>query len=1088
MSKQRNSFRRDRSIGSSRRRTRRFDLPELLERRLLLSAYTVSSPLDDGSVGTLRDAINQVNAGLFNEIDFSGPMTINLSSPLPNVTQTVTINGGSSPSVVLNGAGAGAAANGLELDGANSLVEGLAVESFTGNGLVVTGANTQVLNNLVSFNTGDGVDLSGNGDLLQGNLIGTAADGTETFDSLGNPIQGNRGKGVLVDGASNVTIGGTTAAARNVLSGNFLDGVAFANTQSLAMSGDVVEGNWIGLGLGAANGTAAGNLGDGVDLGTVKGYAVTGVLVGGTAPGTGNVISDNLGEGIYLNNSSNNLVEGNLIGTDAAGNADLNSSGFSLFPNAGDGIFLDVGASGNTFGGVGAGNIIAGNNGNGVSVQTGPVSVPNVFEGNTIGVDAFGLLDGNGADGMFIVSGSVVIGGSAPGQGNVISAQFGHGLSLFAGGTVVQGNSIGANSTGTVNWGCAQDGIFISSSGNVIGGAAAGQSNLIAFNGAGGTGAGVDVNSGTANAIRGNSIFSNATLGITLGADGVGVVLNDSNAHSGPNDFQNFPVITSVTGTPSAVTIAGTFTAAYEPAGSTFNLDFFANTSGDGSGYGQGMTYLGSATVTTDASGAASFSVTFSNVPAGQNVFSATATDANGNTSEFGQDVVGAIINQSGTTTTLTSSASQSTLGQPVTFTATVNGGTVLPTGSVTFSYTLNNVTTVLGTVALATNSNIVSLTTAALGVGQFTITAIYGGDSNYTGSSAAITQTVGRASTSTSLSSSANPSTFGQSVTLTAVVSAAVLGFTPTGTVMFLDGSSVLGTVNLDGAGTGVLTLSTLSVGTHTITAVYNSDSNFMASTSPALTQTVNAAPSSISGHVFFDVTGDGLSADDKTMAGVKIELFRDSNGNGTLDGSDVLVATAVSDNNGAYSFANLAPATYFVEEVTPAGYVRTAPTTSAFYANVVVSGSSFTHDDFDNFQTDNCSNEVKNVKFIIDGCKVVTNLRGQVHQGDTVTAQFTVTSGHTDMFSLVSYTAPGSSFNANDASEQKIYQDSSGVFGPGTHTLTVVVPRCYFQIDFVCGAAIDQFGPAGSNIFYSAEQRLISADNGGTNPPPSH
>jgi hypothetical protein len=48
----------------------------------------------------------------------------------------------------------------------------------------------------------------------------------------------------------------------------------------------------------------------------------------------------------------------------------------------------------------------------------------------------------------------------------------------------------------------------------------------------------------------------------------------------------------------------------------------------------------------------------------------------------------------------------------------------------------------------------------------------------------------------------------------------------------------------------------------------------------------------------------------------------------------------------------------------------------------------------------------------------------------------------------------------------------------------MTVVVPRCYFQIDFVCGSVIDHFGPAGSNIFYSAEDRLISADNGGSAP----
>ncbi len=91
-------------------------------------------------------------------------------------------------------------------------------------------------------------------------------------------------------------------------------------------------------------------------------------------------------------------------------------------------------------------------------------------------------------------------------------------------------------------------------------------------------------------------------------------------------------------------------------------------------------------------------------------------------------------------------------------------------------------------------------------------------------------------------------------------------------------------------------------------------------------------------------------------------------------------------------------------------------------------------------------------------------------------------------DMFSLVSYTAPGSTFVASQAGQQKIYNESRGAFGQGNWSLTVVVPPCYFQVDFVCGAVIDHFGPAGSNIFYSAQDRLISADNGGSSAPPAN
>ena len=81
-----------------------------------------------------------------------------------------------------------------------------------------------------------------------------------------------------------------------------------------------------------------------------------------------------------------------------------------------------------------------------------------------------------------------------------------------------------------------------------------------------------------------------------------------------------------------------------------------------------------------------------------------------------------------------------------------------------------------------------------------------------------------------------------------------------------------------------------------------------------------------------------------------------------------------------------------------------------------------------------------------------------------------------------LVSYTAPGATYDANTAAQQKIFDCDTGVFGPGSYTLTVSNPHSYFQVDFVSGYAIDKLGPPASNIFYSAQTRLFSADNGGT------
>jgi hypothetical protein len=189
------------------------------------------------------------------------------------------------------------------------------------------------------------------------------------------------------------------------------------------------------------------------------------------------------------------------------------------------------------------------------------------------------------------------------------------------------------------------------------------------------------------------------------------------------------------------------------------------------------------------------------------------------------------------TTTAVTASPSTAVFGQPVTLTATVtatNGGT--PTGTVTFK----SGNTVLGTGTLSGGT--ASLTTAALPVGTDSITAVYGGDANYAGStSAAFSESVKKASTTTALASSANPSTVGQTVTFTATLSPVAPGAgTPTGTVTFKDGSTTLGTGTLSG-GVATFSTSSLTAGPHSITASYGGDSHFNGSTSATLTQQVN-------------------------------------------------------------------------------------------------------------------------------------------------------------------------------------------------------------------------------------------------------
>ena len=202
------------------------------------------------------------------------------------------------------------------------------------------------------------------------------------------------------------------------------------------------------------------------------------------------------------------------------------------------------------------------------------------------------------------------------------------------------------------------------------------------------------------------------------------------------------------------------------------------------------------------------------------------------------------------TTTVLTSSVNPSVYGQSVTFTATVTANSP-GAGTLTGTVNFKDGTSLLGTGTLSGGT--ATFSTSTLAVGSHNITAVYGGDTNFSGStSAALSQTVNKASTATTLtSSSANQSVYqsvyGQAVTLKATVAAVAPGSgNPTGTVTFNDGTMFLGTSTISN-GVATFTTSALAVGTHPITAVYGSDSNFSPSTSALLSQTVNKDASTI-------------------------------------------------------------------------------------------------------------------------------------------------------------------------------------------------------------------------------------------------
>ncbi len=281
-----------------------------------------------------------------------------------------------------------------------------------------------------------------------------------------------------------------------------------------------------------------------------------------------------------------------------------------------------------------------------------------------------------------------------------------------------------------------------------------------------------------------------------------------------------------------------TLTSSPNPSIVGQSVTFTATVSGAG-GTPTGTVTFNFADGTSAASTLAGGTASINHIYAAGGPFTATATyngSVNFNTSSGSTTQQ---VNGKTSTTALTSSLDPSSLGQAVTFTATVTGAS--PTGTVQFK----DGASLLGTGTLAGGA--ASFTSSVLTVGSHGITAVYSGDaSNLASTSPSLTQTVNQtATTTTSLTSSVNPSQVGQAVTFTATVTSS--GGTPTGTVTFKDGVVAIGSATLAGGGVAALTISSLTRGSHSITAVYGGSATFITSTSAALVQAVNTPADSL-------------------------------------------------------------------------------------------------------------------------------------------------------------------------------------------------------------------------------------------------
>jgi hypothetical protein len=449
---------------------------------------------------------------------------------------------------------------------------------------------------------------------------------------------------IVVDGAGSGvpgTLGCMTSAAANVT----IRGLCMNRCPGYqirlqgAVANNVVAGNFFGTtydGLAVPAGASAGG---------VLQVFQTGTRIGGTDPADRNLfagVANPIWIGATGASGADVVVEGNLLGMDATGLVALGFVG-------GNGIDVSGGNGVRIGGPTAASRNVVGRFAVGMRVSaaiTGGLQDA-VVQGNFIGTDVSGMRllpqPNPGAQGIF----AAATGDNAQILGNTVGG-FSNGIDISGStGLVIQGNFIGTDSTGTLDLGNTTRGIrFANADGMTIGGVGAGEGNWVAFN----TRAGIEGQNLHAT-IRGNRIWNTKSM---TGQDGLGIDLtenlvlgvtinDDGDGDTGPNELQNFPFLTS-SGPSLAEGSGGTRIQGFlDSAPSTqYMLDFYSNPAcaNRPQELAEGQDYIGTSQVTTDGSGHADIDVTLPvSVEAGARI-TATATDPDGNTSEFSPRLV----------------------------------------------------------------------------------------------------------------------------------------------------------------------------------------------------------------------------------------------------------------------------------------------------------------------------------------------------------------------------------------------------------------------------------------------------------------
>ncbi len=598
---------------------------------LLARTFDVTNH-DPSGPGSLHQALSDSLTGDTIVLDQISGQTINLTLALPSVPEFVQIKNSGAP-VIIDGTNAGTT-DGLTVN-SYAVIQGLKLQNCVRAGVRITGAGVVLsdVSTIGNINSGVVVESGANNTTiinltssnnLQSGLFLTAIQYLHVTGNTvitNNSADGISGTGVNYSlfapayASSALAFGPPLPASEHlVISGNGRAGIRLDGANY-----NVIRGAYIGT---DATGTVAQPNADGGII--LTNYTYT--LIGGAYPGQGNLISGNGGPGLNMGGPGSpnfgNQVFGNFFGTNINGTAAIGSSPVDgiVIDNASENLIGENMLTGPTDWPMGRSNLFSGNR---IPIMIeNPLATLNVVRGNFIGTDFTGTapLGNDDAVTVFVAGAENMIGGSDPGDGNVIAATNNNNPAVRideTSETMVQDNSIGTDLTGEINLGNTGPGISILYASNTtIGGRDPGEDNVILNQGV--DGIRIDNPNANNNFVAANSIFLNAGEGLNL--------------QNGANNSVLPPVVDAAVTGNGVTTVSGSFTG---PANTEFFIDLYASPDGQVGSSNQGRDYLGGGTFATLANGTGTFAMDVEPVPSGTHVVNATKTDPAGNTSGF---------------------------------------------------------------------------------------------------------------------------------------------------------------------------------------------------------------------------------------------------------------------------------------------------------------------------------------------------------------------------------------------------------------------------------------------------------------------